>query len=325
MKRVVLLSGVLLLGWLATGFYVVRGNEKGVVRRCGKLVRNDGGTVALRPSGLHYDLPWPFSQVDRVNLNKIRTLTVGSSELEDFSDAQFLQEVDPADQSRYLTGDKNILNVKFGIQYRIAEDQVDAYLFGAESPERRLRVLAEGVLSELISRSGVDFVHTHGRAAIQVMMTERVRELAMRQRLGIRVDTVTLESVEPPLRVRAAFLAVNDARANKDKLIKAAEAYAGAREVAAAADALDVVNEAKIDRRQIIEQAKAEAESFGKLIAQFRILGKPGDAAYQTARSIALRRLYIETMEDLLARMKVKVILQSGKPVDLTILRDPKP
>jgi modulator of FtsH protease HflK len=320
MKRTAILITILLLAWFATGFFVVRGNEKAVVRRFGKVLRNDGGTVALRASGLHFDLPWPFSRVDRVNLSEVRTLTVGRSELEDLSDAQFLRKADPAEESRYLTGDKNVLNVKLGIQYRIAEEQVDAYLFGTKSPERRLRALADDVLSELMVHSGVDFAHTHGRSVIQELLTDRLREQALRQRLGIRVDTVTLEAVEPPLRVRAAFLDVNNARADKEKYINGANAYAAERREAARSDASQILDEASIFRRGTVEQARAEADSFAKLIAQFRL---PDGTTDETARRIAMRRMYIETMEDVLRRMKVKVILQSGKPVDLTITRDP--
>jgi membrane protease subunit HflK len=319
MKRTAILLTILLLAWLSTGFFVVRGNEKAVVRRFGKVLRNDGGTVALRSSGLHFDLPWPFSRVDRINLSEVRTLSVGSSELEDLSDAQFLRSVDPAEETRYLTGDKNILNVKLGIQYRIAEEQVDAYLFGTESPERRLRTLADGVLSELMVHSGVDFAHTHGRSVIQELLTDRLREQA--QRLGVRVDTVTLEAVEPPLRVRHAFLDVNNARADKEKYVHAANAYAAERGEAARSDAAQIRDEASIIRRRTVEQARAEAESFAKLVAGFQLPNGKTDA---TARRIAMRRMYIETMEDVLRRMKVKVILQSGKPVDLTITRDPQ-
>lgn len=326
MKRSLgLLLLLLLLGWLATGFYVVRGNESAVVRRFGRVLRTPGGQVALRSSGLHFDLPWPFSRVDRVNLNAVRTLTVGLSELEDLSDEQLLRTAPSATQSRYLTGDKNILNIKIGIQYRIAEEQVDAYLFGTQSPTQRLRVLAEGALADLLSRSGVDFVHTQGRAVLQELLTDRVREEALKHRLGLRVDTVTFESVEPPLRVRAAFLDVNNARADREKYIHAARAYAAERQQAAWADAQQMRDEAEIYRRQTVQQARAEADSFRRLIAEFRPTGSLSDRDVETARLIALRRLYLETMEDIFRRVKVKVILQSGKPVDLSIFRDANP
>lgn len=335
MKRFALLAGLLPLGWLATGFYVVGGNEKAVVRRCGEVQRTAGGAPALRSSGLHYDLPWPFANIDRVNLSEVRTLVVGRSELEDFSDGTFAQSVDPAAQSRFLTGDKNVLNLKFGVQYRVAEEQVDAYLFGTNAAgrgpqavqaavERRLGALAEGVLCDLVARSGVDFVHTHGRAVIQERLTDRLRETALQQRLGVRVDTVTLDVVEPPLRVRAAFLEVNNARADKEKYVHAANAYAAERLQASRADAAQVVDEAESERRQAVEQARAQAESFEKLVAQFHPADSAATPLQETARRIALQRMYLETMEDILRRSKLKVILESGKPVDLTIVRDPQ-
>lgn len=334
MKRfTAILFALLLLAWLATGLFVVRGNEKAAVRRFGRVQRNAGGNVVLRASGLHWDLPWPFATVDRVNLGEVHTVSIGQSELEGFSDARFLQVVDPSAESRYLTGDKNILNVKFGVQYRIAEEQVDAFLYENRSADRsfasiksaveqRLRTLAQGVFSDLVTRSGVDFVHTQGRAMLQELLTDRLRDLALKQRLGIRVDTVTLEVVEPPLRVRAAFLDVNDARADKEKYVNAASAYAAEREAAASADASQIRNEAEIVRRQTVERAKAEADSFVQLVQQFRPNGQPGTPQQETARRIAMQRLYLETMEQILSRVKAKVFLQSGKPVDLTFPRE---
>ena len=76
MRRPALL---LFLAWLATSVYVVPANERAVVRRCGRLVRDADGVVALRASGLHVDWPWPFSRVDRVNVQEVRTLSVGPS------------------------------------------------------------------------------------------------------------------------------------------------------------------------------------------------------------------------------------------------------
>ena len=209
-----------------------------------------------------------------------------------------------------------------GIQYRVAEDHVDAYLFGTQTPEDRLRVLAESILSDLVTRSGVDFVHTFGRPQVQEMLTDRLRKHALEQRIGIRVQTVTLETVEPPLRVRAAFLKVIDERSNKQKAITSAKAYADLRRIGSQADSAEINNEAEVYRGQTVQQAKAEAESFEKLVAQFRPDGSPGTALQETARRTALKRLYLETMEDVMQRVKVKVILQSGKPVDLTIFRE---
>eukprot|EP00913_Durusdinium_trenchii_P008819 g8285.t1 len=220
--------------------------------------------------------------------------------------------------------DKNILNVKFGIQYRISEEQIDAYLFGTTDPERRLQVTAEGVLSSLVTQSGVDFMHTHGRAQLQQLFTERLRALCERQRFGIAVDTVTLEKIEPPLRVRAAFLDVNDARADKQKYVNSAAAYAAERREAARADVQEIRNEAEVYRQQTIEQAKAEAESFVKLVEQFEQIASEPGGKRAAARKIAMQRFYLDTMQSILRRVKGKVILESGKPIDLTIMRNPR-
>ena len=130
MKRWIGLGVLLLAGYLCSGFYVVRGNEKASVRRFGKAqytnVGTDAGvgTISLRNSGLYFDLPWPFVEVDRVNVSEVRTLTIGSAEADDIEGSQFLQAVDAARQSQFLSGDKNILNLQIRVHYRISEEHV---------------------------------------------------------------------------------------------------------------------------------------------------------------------------------------------------------
>ena len=164
MKRLALIAAVLLVPYLLTGFFVVRGNESAVVRRFGAVVRNASGEVRLWPSGWHYDWPWPWVTVDRVNLNEIRTLKIGDLEQDAPSASGFLRAVDPARQAQFLSGDKNILNVQISVTYRVSDVAVDDFLFATGSPERRLRTLAESVLADAMLLSGVDFAHTRWAA-----------------------------------------------------------------------------------------------------------------------------------------------------------------
>jgi modulator of FtsH protease HflK len=317
LKKIGIIVGLLLLGYLATGFYVVRGNEQAVVRRFGKVSRTASGVVQLRGSGLHYDLPAPFTQIDRVNLNEVLTVTIGLSELEPLAEDDPLKSAAQENSTYFLTGDKNILNIKLGIQYRVSEEQIDRYLFHTtpQGCEQHLKALTESILTDLVTRSGVDFMQTHGRSEIQRQLTEHLREMTQKRQLGVRIDTVTLERIEPPLRVRAAFLDVNDARADKEKYIYAASTYARERREAARAENRRILDESEIYRQQTTEQVKAEAEGFHKLID--RIEESPV-AQRKITRQLALTRLYLETMETLLSRAKTKVILESDKPIDIT-------
>lgn len=323
MRRSAILLGLAVLVYLATGFYVVGGNEKGVVRRCGRAVTTADGRIVLQNSGLHYDLPWPWSQIDRVNINEVRTLTIGSPEREEIDGGPFLQAVDPMRQSQFLSGDKNILNVQIHVHYRISEQSVGDFLFGAEAPEARLKLLAESALADAVIRSGVDFVHTLGRNQLREIVMAETERLAREHRLGIVIDDVTIGGVHPPIRVKAQFVDVMNARADKETYVNQANAYAEQRLADAHATARKTLDEAEIYHRQIVEQARGAADSFTQMVARFHRDEAEGIHSYAAARNMAQQRLYLETMEDVLRRVAAKVLLDSGKPVDLTIFRDP--
>ncbi len=324
MKRLVLIAVVLFVPYLLTGFFVVRGNESAVVRRFGAVVRNAGGEVRLWPSGWHYDWPWPMATVDRVNLNEIRTLKIGDLEQDAPSASGLLRAVDPARQAQFLSGDKNILNVQICVTYRVSDAAVDDFLFVVGSPERRLRTLAESVLADAMLLSGVDFAHTLGRNELRELMTDWLQKLAHEQRLGLTVDDVTIGNVAPPLRVKAEFIDVMNARADKETAINQARAYAEQREAEARAIARRTIDSAEVFRRQSVESARAEGESFSRLIAQFRSEEQHGPHSYAEARQMALRRKYLDTMEETLRKVAAKIVLDSGQAIDLTILREQK-
>ncbi len=314
--------GVILFAYLLSGFFVVRGNEAAVVRRFGAVVRNANGDVRLWPSGWHFDCPWPFVTVDRVNLNEIRTLKIGDIGPDEPLQNAFLQSVDPARQSQFLSGDKNILNVQISVSYRISESSVGDFLFAAVSPDRRLKTLAESVLADAMLRSGVDFAHTLGRNELRELMTTRLRQLAREQELGLTIDDATIANVSPPLRVKAEFIDVMNARADKETAINQARAYSEQRSAEARATARQIIDAAEVIRQQSIEAAKAEAESFTRLVGQFKTDEQSGKRSYATARDLALRRKYLDTLEEVLRKVAAKVVLDSGQAIDLTILRE---
>jgi len=325
MKRWTVLFLLVLLPYLSTGFFTVQGNEKGVVRRFGKARMSPTGNVELIGSGLHYDLPWPFSRVDRINLNEVRTLTIGLVESDNVGESGFLQAVDSATPSQFLTGDKNILNLQITVQYRISKSNTYDYLFGSESPEERLQLIVESNASDLISRSGVDFVNPLGLGELREMFTAQVRRLAETHQLGIEVEEVAVSAVYPPIRVKADFIEVSNARADRDKYIYSANAYAVQLKQESRAQAQQIGDEAEIYRRQLVEAAKGSAFSFSQIVKQFQETS-PEDAASKTvARRIAMQRLYLDTMEEVLRKVKAKVLLDSDKPVDLTIFRESEP
>lgn len=315
---------IVFAAYLLSGFFVVRGNETAVVRRFGAAVKNANGDIRLWPSGWHYDCPWPFATVDRITLQEIRKIEIGDLDQIGSAQSGFLKNIDPARQAQFLSGDKNILNVQISVSYRVSDAAIGDFLFAAVSPERRLQTLAESVLADVMLRSGVDFVHTLGRNELRELMTSRLQRLAAEQRLGLTVDDVTIGNVSPPLRVKAEFIDVMNARADKETAINQARAYSEQREAEARATARRAKDSAEVIRRQSVESAKAESESFSKLIAQLRSDEQSGRRSYAEARQLTLRRKYFDTLEEVLRKVAAKVVLDSGQAIDLTILREQK-
>ncbi len=324
MKRWSFALAMLLTFYVASGTYIVKGNQKAVVRRLGRVLSTESGDAVLRTSGLHYDLPWPFAKIDRVNFNEIRTLTVGQAESADLEESGFLQSVTPIHVSQFITGDKNILNLQINVHYRISELHCRDFLFASESAERRLKLLVESTTADLVSRSGVDFVHPLGLGQLREMMTTRVRSLATENHLGVDVEEVAINSVYPPVRVKADFLDVQNARADREKFINAARAYSVSRLETARAESRKTTDEAETYRDRTIEAARGSADSFNNFVAQLRAEEAAGIHSYEQARTMAMQRLYVDAMRDILQKAAGKVLLDSGKEVDLTIFRDPK-
>lgn len=294
--------------WLLTGVFVVAPNEKGVVRRFGRLVPE------LRGSGLQLDLPWPFTSVDRVNFNEIRTLSLGDVE----ADANFLLATKAAQPAAYLTGDKNLLQLKLNVQYRISELRFADWLYGSASPVHRLQLLVESTVTDVVSRCGVDFVHTLGLAELNSRLLRDVRRQVDVQQLGCEVEQVTVDRAEPPARAKAEFLDVSNARADMSRSIYEARGYAEQKLAESQADARKIVDEAERIRLSKASGAQGSADRFLKLIGQIQGTSEIGSEGYRQSRQLVMNRIIIEVFQEVFSRAKTKVVLESDKPFDLT-------
>lgn len=305
--------------YLAAGFYVVRGNEKAAVRLFGRAARYPDGTLRLESGGLHYALPWPFSVIGRVNLNEVRTLSVGLAETDEMAAGDFLRSVEVAGQSQFLTGDQNILHLQINAQYHVSEQAAGDFLFRAVAPEKELEGIVAAVATDLISQSGVDFVQPLGQVELNRLLTADVQRLVAAQRLGLEIDDVAINAVSPPILVKSYFLDVNNARADKANFINAANAYGEQRRALATGAARRTLDESASYRQQTVESARGRADSFTRMIVQFRDEERSGIQSYVEARRMALERYYLATMRQILKSVASKVLLDSKDPADLTI------
>jgi membrane protease subunit HflK len=292
--------------YAASGLYIVKGNEQGVVRRFGRF------TPHLVASGLHYDWPWPFARVDRVNVNQTRTLAVGWGSTDD-AEPTLLAADNPSRRGEFLTGDKNILHLLLHVHYRIANPQ--AYLTAAASPEEQLRLLAERETTAAVAASGVDFLHPAGVNALRDVLTRRLSDAVHRGHFGLEVEDVTVSELQPPARVKRAFLEVANARAEKERLISEAHADAERRVAQARAESGRLLDRAESEHRQAVESARGAAERFSALAAE---LPAP-DAKNSTDRRRAFRRFYWQALEEILPKLSRQVFVEGQKAVDFTI------
>ncbi len=294
--------------YLLTGLYTVPANEKGVVRRFGRV------DTPPRSSGLHLDLPWPLARIDRVNFNEIRTLSLGEIE----ADPNFLISTTASRPATFLTGDKNLLLLKINMQYRVSEEHVIDWLYGSVSPIHRLQLLVETTTTDIVSRCGVDFVHTQGLAELNNRLLQDVRQQAAELRLGCDIEQVTVDRAEPPARAKAEFLDVSNARADMARSIHEARSYAEQKLAESQADARKITDDAEQTRHAKISAASGSADRFNTLTSQIQRDAEKGNGTYVNSKQLVMSRLTIETLQEVLNLAKMKIVLDAEHPVDLT-------
>lgn len=287
-----LLASIGLLLWAASGIYIVAPDERGVVLRFGKVVRETD-------SGPHYRLPWPIEQVLKPSVTSIRKEEIGFRTIEAGPPARY-QEID--DEALMLTGDENIVKLEFIVQYKIRADAeaTSAFLFNMRNPQGTLRAIAEAAMREVIGRTNIDGALTEGKEVIQVAAQKELQRILDHYAAGIEVVTVQLQDVDPPDQVSEAFKDVISAQQDKERLINEAYGYANDVVPKARGEAAQLVNEAEGHREGTVREASGAAQRFVALQTE-----------YAKAPVVTRRRLYLEMMEAILPNVN-KIILDEA-------------
>jgi modulator of FtsH protease HflK len=277
------IAGVVLLAWIASGLYVVDNTEHGVLQVFGRV------TQPRVPPGLHYRPPWPASRLHRVDTSTQHTMSVG------FKMRDLVMGIPtPPEESRWLTGDTNIIEVRMVIQYRT--DDPARYLLGADDTDDLVRRAGEAVVTDLVGHTGVE-VLTTGRGALVSQGHAGIQILLDRWDSGVTVTSVNFESVDPPREVVEAFHDVQSAKADNARLREEAQAWS---------------NRALPDARGEAARLRAEAQAFREV----RVAGAEGwssrftnlAAAYSEAPRETRSRLYLETAEEVLSRGDLMIV-----------------
>jgi membrane protease subunit HflK len=284
----------LLLGlWLLSGFYVVGADEQGVVRQFGAYDRTTG-------PGLNYHLPFPIESALTPKVTIIRRAEVGLRSIgrgNEFVPGQF-REV--PEESLMLTGDENIVDVQFIVQYLVSDPV--KFLFQVRDQALTVKNAAEAAMREVIGYNKIDAVLTTDKLVIQNETRDLMQEILDRYEVGIQILAVNLQDVHPPKEVIDAFKDVASAREDKARLINEAEAYSNDILPQARGEAAQILNKARAYKEQAILRAEGEAKRFSSVLTE-----------YEKAPEVTRKRLYLETMEKVMSNPNAeKIIITDG-------------
>jgi modulator of FtsH protease HflK len=302
-RRALILATVVLLAlYLASGLTVVQPDEVAVVRRCGAVL------AAPWEPGLHWGLPWALDRVDRLKINQTRTLAVGAASS---AAAPLLRAPDPATDD-FLTGDLNVVVAEALVQYRVREPV--QFLYGAADVEASLAALAEGVLARALANRGIDELLTTGRAILADAVARSIQSLADQEKLGISIVAVRLGRLVPPMAVAPAFADATRARSDRRQMITRAEEFRDRSRSETAGRAREITDAAAGRFDRLVEPARGEAQRFARVLAEAR----HDPTAFR-------RRLFLETIAEILPRFRRTVVVAPGQDLDISLLSDEVP
>ena len=274
---------------LSQAFFIVAPDEQGLVKRFGDVVRT-------AEPGPHMKVPI-LETVLTPKVEKLHRVEVGFR-----TDPRGRARSVPR-ESLMLTGDMNILSVEFIVQYKISDAR--NYLFRITNVETTIHNAAEASMREVIGKNKIDEALTDGKAKIQQSTQDLLQGILDQYQAGVKIASIQLQDVNPPEAVAAAFKDVASAKEDREKLINQAHGYRNDLLPRAKGEAAQGVNKAKAYAQARITKAEGEANHFLKTLKE-----------YKQSKDVISKRVYIETMEEVLANTEL-IILDSkaGKNV----------
>ncbi|WP_420549212.1 FtsH protease activity modulator HflK [Curvivirga sp.] len=275
--------------WLGTGFYTVEPDEQGVELVFGKLSQTTG-------SGLNYNYPAPIGEVLKPKITTVNQVEIG---FRTSSNSRSNISRDLTNESLMLTGDENIVDVQFVVQWLIAD--AGKFLFNVRNPEQSVKSAAEAAMREVIGKSEFKSIRTGGRAQIAADTKDLLQEILDSYGAGIAIQSVNIKKADPPAQVIDAFRDVQAASADKERAINEATAYKNEVTEKALGQAEQVTRAAEAYREEKIAAATGDASRFLQVYEE-----------YKGAEEITKRRIYLQTMEEVLGGMD-KVLIEEGE------------
>ena len=274
--------------WLASGIYVVDPEEQGVVLRFGAFV---GRTTP----GINYHLPWPIESVETPKVTRENQLNVGYR----LGTADGSRDV--PEESLMLTGDENIVDINFTVFWVIKD--AAQFLFNVQNPDGQtdgtIKAVAESAMREVVGKNQIEPILTADREPIQDEVRALMQRILDSYGAGVTITRVQMQKADPPAQVIEAYRDVQAARTDQDRMRNEAEAYANKVVPEARGQAARIVQQAEGYKQQVIAEAQGEAARFVSVYEE-----------YKKAPDVTRRRIYLDTMRDILAGTN-KVILDN--------------
>ncbi|MEW6692165.1 MAG: FtsH protease activity modulator HflK [Pseudomonadota bacterium] len=246
------------------------------------VVMQFGKYVGTSLPGPHWHLPYPIQTVETVDVDQFRS-------------KQMKMEI--------LTSDENIVDVEVAVQYNVKDPA--QYLFNTRDPDATLQEASQSAVREVIGKNSMDFVLTEGRAEVASQVKAVVQEILDSYGTGLDVKSVNLQDAQPPEPVQPAFADAIKAREDEQRFINEAEAYANGIIPQARGQATQMIEEARAYRTRVSKAAEGEAKRFSDLLVEYR-----------KAPEVTRKRLYLETVENVLGKSsKVVMDVQGGNNV----------
>jgi membrane protease subunit HflK len=293
-RPLLLLGLVVVLLWLGTSFYRVQPDELGVVLRFGAY------SYRTEP-GLHWHLPWPIEHVLLPAVTRINRTEIGyrSGEPADNDsnngNGNAAGGRDVPTESLMLTGDENIIDINLAVFWKISS--AEDYLFNIRDPDNLVKAVAESSIREVIGRTPIQPALTQLRAQIETDVHKQTQQILDKYGAGIEITQVQLQRVDPPPAVIESFRDVQRANTDAERLRNEAQAYANDIVPRARGDAAAIVFQGEGAKQATIAQATGQAQQFDAVLK-----------AYQAAKDVTLQRMYLDTMQDVLAHSQPVVV-----------------
>ncbi len=287
-----ILFGLIVLSilWALSGLYRVLPDEQGVVLRFGKFVNT------TQP-GLNYHFPFPIETALTPKVTKVNRIDIG---FRSERDSGFTSGgvADVPEESLMLTGDENIVNIDFSVFWVIKD--AGKYLFKIQDPQGTVKAAAETAMREVIARSNIQPILTEGRSVIETDTEIIIQEILDEYNSGIQITQVQTQKADPPDQVIDAFRDVQAARADMERSKNEAEAYANDVIPRARGEAAKILQAAEAYKKEVVAKAEGEASRFLSIYNE-----------YAKAKQVTQERMFLETMEKVLADIN-KIIIDKN-------------